>query len=210
MMSACMMAHLNTSGVHVPMWMASESPAIGWGVSPNYPKQEGTFFGNIIMTGNLASIGMPGVNAPVAYFCEGAGISAGVVAGRLTSGATNVPYKNPYGNQRRSARTRNGQTNAGPTSPGMTAPDGYKQACANGYCFQNGEPITVWRNPSYTPTFDAAYRYGLSPMASCRQVDRRRLQLDQQRHGRAAVRVDRTPMARSSAFRRTGRTGRSR
>ena len=48
----------------------------------------------------------------------------------------------------------------------MTAPDGYKQACANGYCFQNGEPITVWRNPSYTPTFDAAYRYGLAPMAS--------------------------------------------
>ena len=25
------------------------------------------------MTGNLSGIGMPGVNAPVAYFCEGAG-----------------------------------------------------------------------------------------------------------------------------------------
>ena len=48
----------------------------------------------------------------------------------------------------------------------MTAPDGYKQACANGYCFQNGEPITVWRNPSYTPTFDDTYRYSLAPMAS--------------------------------------------
>ena len=48
----------------------------------------------------------------------------------------------------------------------MTAPDGFKVACANNYCFQNGEPLTVWRNPSYTPMFDQAYRYGLSPMSS--------------------------------------------
>jgi glucosylceramidase len=48
----------------------------------------------------------------------------------------------------------------------MTAPDGFKQACANGYCFQAGEPITVWRNPSYVPTFDAAYRYSLQPMST--------------------------------------------
>jgi hypothetical protein len=52
----------------------------------------------------------------------------------------------------------------GPTSPGMTAPDGFKQACANGYCWQNGEPITVWRNPGYTPVFDGAYRYTFAPM----------------------------------------------
>ena len=75
----------------------SESPAIGWGVSPSYSKQEGTFFGNILQTGNLAALGMNAVNAPAAYFCEGAGISAGVVAGRLASGAENVPYVNPYG-----------------------------------------------------------------------------------------------------------------
>jgi hypothetical protein len=162
MVSACMMAHINTSGVHVPLWMTSEAPAIGWGVSSSYPKQEGTFFGNIIMTGNLASLGMPGVNAPAAYFCEGAGITAGVVAGRLTSGATNVPYKNPYGTNVKCVNS--GQTNAGPTSPGMTAPDGFKQACASGWCFQAGEPITVWRNPSYTPTFDTSYRYSLAPM----------------------------------------------
>ena len=171
MVSACMMAYINTAGVHVPMWLDSESPAIGWGVSPSYPKQEGTFFGNIMMTGNLTSIGMPNVNGPVAYFCEGAGISAGVVAGRLTSGAINVPYMNPYGTNVEVRRTAN-QTVPGPTSPGMTAPDGFKQACANSYCFQNGEPITVWRNPSYTPVFDAAYRYSLSPMsASGKSID---------------------------------------
>jgi hypothetical protein len=141
--------------------LASEAPAIGWGVSSRYPKQEGTFFGNIIMTGNLSGLGMPNVNAPVAYFCEGAGISAGAVAGRLTSGATNVPYRNPYGTNVKCVSSA--QAVAGPTSPGMNAPDGFKQACANGYCFQSGEPITVWRNPSYTPVFDAAYRYSLAP-----------------------------------------------
>jgi len=170
MLSACLMAHLNTSGVHVPLWMTSESPAVGWGTSPSYPKQEGTFFGNIIMTGNLSNLAMPNVNAPVAYFCEGAGISAGVVAGRLTSGASNVPYVNPYGTNVKCVDRLNGgsggNTNAGPTSAGMTAPDGFKQACANNYCFQNGEPITVWRNPSYTPTFDPVYRYDVSPMSS--------------------------------------------
>ena len=162
MLSACLMAHINTSGVHVPLWIDSESPAIGWGVSPSYPKQEGTFFGNIIMTGNLSNLAMPNVNAPVAYFCEGAGISAGVVAGRLTSGATNVPYTNPYGQNVKCVNTSS--VTAGPTSAGMTAPDGFKSACANGYCFQNGEPLTVWRNPSYTPVFDQAYRYSLAPM----------------------------------------------
>jgi hypothetical protein len=156
------MAHINTSGVHVPLWMDSESSVVGWGTSPNYPKQEGTFFGNIMMTGNLSNIGMPGVNAPVAYFCEGSGITAGVVAGRLTTGATNVPYKNPYGQNAKCAG--NGSVTPGPTSAGQSTPDGFKSACANGYCFQNGEPITVWRNPSYTPVFDGAYRYSLAPM----------------------------------------------
>jgi hypothetical protein len=164
MVSACMMAHINTSGVHVPLWMDSESPKIGWGVSPNYPKQEGTFFGNIIMTGNLSALSMPNVTAPVAYFCEGAGIAAGVVAGRLTTGATNVPYKNPYGTNVKC--TSSAQAVAGPTSPGQSAPDGFKQACAGNYCFQNGEPITVWRNPSYTPVFDSVYRYSLAPMSA--------------------------------------------
>ena len=164
MVSACMMAHINTSGVHVPLWIDSESTAIGWGVSPSYPKQEGTFFGNIIMTGNLSGLSMPNVNAPVAYFCEGAGISAGVVAGRLTSGATNVPYTNPYGQNVKCVNSS--QTTAGPTSAGQTAPDGFKVACANNYCFQNGEPLTVWRNPSYTPVFDAVYAYTLAPMSA--------------------------------------------
>jgi hypothetical protein len=164
LISACMMAHINTAGVNVPLWLASEAPQIGWGYSSSYPKQEGTFFGNIMMTGDLRNIGMAGVTGPVAYFCEGAGITAGVVAGRLTEGASNVPYKNPYGSN---VKCVNGQTAAGMKSTGgQTGPDGFKQACANGYCFQNGEPITVWRNPSYTPAFDGGYRYKIHPMSS--------------------------------------------
>jgi hypothetical protein len=163
-----MMAHINTSGVHVPLWLDSESPAIGWGTSASYPKQEGTFFGSMIMTGNLASLSMPNINAPVAYFCEGAGIAAGAVAGRLGSGQSGVPYVNPYGSNVKCSSV--GQVAAGPVSPGQSAPDGYKQACAHGYCFQNGEPVTVWRNPTYTPVFDPVYRYSLSPMSASGKV----------------------------------------
>ena len=60
--SACMMAHVNTSGVHVPLWLDSNDPAIGWGIDRvNYPMQEGTFFGDIIDTGPLTNIGKPSV-----------------------------------------------------------------------------------------------------------------------------------------------------
>ena len=41
MVSACMMAHINTAGVHVPLWMDSESTAIGWGVSSELPEAGG-------------------------------------------------------------------------------------------------------------------------------------------------------------------------
>jgi hypothetical protein len=79
-----------------------------------------------------------------------------------------VPYTNPYGQNAKCAGNQN--TTAGPTSAGQSAPDGFKSACANGYCFQNGEPITVWRNPSYTPIFDGAYRYSLAPMQTSGKV----------------------------------------
>src|SRR5204863_600948 len=131
------------------------------------PKQEGTFFGNIVMTGSLANnLGMPGVTAPAAFFCEGAGITAGVVAGRIGSGQSGAPYTNPYGANVQ-CQNSNGQAygdvcNNGNCAPGQ-APDGYKKACASNYCWQNGEPLTVWRNPNYVPTFDTVYAYDLQP-----------------------------------------------
>ena len=81
------------------------------------------------------------------------------------------PYKNPYGDQRQ-VRERAAPPSVGPTSPRQDRARRFKRACADGYCFQNGEPITVWRNPTYTPAFDAAYRYRLSPMsASGKSID---------------------------------------
>ena len=96
------MAHVNTAGVHVPIWLDSNDAAIGWGIDRvNYPMQEGTFFGDILDTGALTNIGKPTVTAPVAYYCDGAGFPAGangVVAGRLGANQTGAPYKNPFGN----------------------------------------------------------------------------------------------------------------
>ncbi|HMF41186.1 MAG TPA: hypothetical protein VKQ32_10840 [Polyangia bacterium] len=171
LISACFMAHINTSGVHVPLWLASESSTIGWSTdTTNYPYQEGTFFGNIMTTGNLSNLGMPNVTGPAAYFCEGAGISAGVVAGRLTVGAMyGAPYSNPYGTNVK-CQDRNGasgplHTNAADyTTNGV--PNGYKTACSSQYCWQNGETITVWRNPNYSPVFDTVYNYTIVPQAT--------------------------------------------
>ena len=60
--------------------------------------QEGTFFGDIIDTGALTTIGKPNVNGPVAYYCDGAGFPAGatgVVAGRLGANQSGSPYVEP-------------------------------------------------------------------------------------------------------------------
>jgi len=184
LISACFLAHINTSGVHVPLWLASESSTIGWSLDQtNYPSQEGTFFGNIMTTGNLSNLAMPQVTAPVAYFCEGAGINAGVVSGRLTVGAMyGAPYSNPFGTNRtcdsvdsnkgRSGPNGSHTNGSGPTANGYAntdpraIPNGYQAACTSAYCWQQGETITVWRNANYTPVFDTVYDYTLVPQAT--------------------------------------------
>jgi len=83
--SACVLAHVNTTGQHISLWMDSVNPALGWGRSANFPYQEGSFFGNIFH------------NPPVAYYCNGADYDYGVVPGRLGANQTNAPYKNPNG-----------------------------------------------------------------------------------------------------------------
>ena len=77
--------------------------AIGWGVDRvNYPMQEGTFFGDIIDTGPLTSLGKPNVDGPVAYYCDGAGFPAGASGvGRRPprrQPARARPTANPFGN----------------------------------------------------------------------------------------------------------------
>jgi hypothetical protein len=82
-MSACLLAHVNTSGVHIPIWLDSEG-AIGWGQSSSYPYQEGSFFGNIF------------VSPPVAQYCNGKDFDSATVPGRLGANA-NAPYRDPFG-----------------------------------------------------------------------------------------------------------------
>ena len=121
-MSACLLAHVNTSGVHIPIWLDSES-AIGWGQSTSFPYQEGSFFGNIF------------VNPPKAYFCNGKDFGSATVPGRLGAGQPNAPYLDPFGTPGlcasfctpSSVKTNN-------VADGLSA------------CFGYTHVVTVWRN----------------------------------------------------------------
>ena len=171
--SACMMAHVNTAGIHIPLWLDSGNGAIGWGVSPNFPYQEGTFFGNIFDTGSLSNTGKPNVSGPAGFYCDGVsfnGGSTGEVAGRLGSNQPGSPYSNPFGSGvqcQKAAGTVGYFSNGTGTScaGGTSCPDGYSKVEAPaGTPWSN--TITVWRNPSYTPVFDPAYRYTIQALST--------------------------------------------
>lgn len=83
--SACLMAHVNTSGQHIALMLDGDSPALGWGQDPSYPFQEGSFFGNLF------------TSPPEAYYCEGRDFKRGVVHGRIGADQNNAPYVDPGG-----------------------------------------------------------------------------------------------------------------
>ncbi len=120
-MSACLLAHVNTSGVHIPIWIDSEG-AIGWGQSTSYPYQEGSFFGNIF------------VNPPVARYCNGRDFDSATVPGRLGANA-NAPYSDPFGSP-------------GPCAGYCTASSSATNGVSDGYtsCQSYTHVVTVWRN----------------------------------------------------------------
>ena len=72
--TACMLAHVNTSGQHIALWLDGNNTAIGYGRNNLFPYQEGSFFGNIF------------ASPPQAYFCNGKDFELGVVPGRLGVG----------------------------------------------------------------------------------------------------------------------------
>ncbi|HEY6475150.1 MAG TPA: RICIN domain-containing protein, partial [Polyangia bacterium] len=181
--SACLMAHINTAGVHVPIWLDSNDTSIGWGVDrTNFPMQEGTFFGDILDTGPMNNLSKPTVIAPVAYYCDGAGFPAGlggIVAGRLGATQSGAPYGNPFGGLCQNVGSSVGQYSLGiggscpagsNADPQGGCPDGYKALTTNGNggVWQHG--ITVWRNPNYTPNFDPAYVYTMSPLGAAAMI----------------------------------------
>jgi hypothetical protein len=145
--SACLMAHLNTAGVQVPIWLASNTPGIGWGRSSSFPHMEGTFFGSVMATGGDGKV--------PAYFCEGAGFGNGIVPGRLGANLPSSAYRNPWG---AGAKCDNHCT---------------KHSSGDGYVECNGHtnPITVWRAASYNPVFDTGYRYTFTSTSSRLALD---------------------------------------
>jgi hypothetical protein len=123
--SACLMAHVNTAGAHIPLWLDAYNPNVGWGQSASYPHQEGSFFGNIF------------VSPPKAYYCNGKDFDQGVVPGRLGASQPGAPYVNPYtkGWGWKSTYCKDNCTSA----DNPHAADGYK-ACAG-----HNNVVTVFR-----------------------------------------------------------------
>jgi hypothetical protein len=129
--SACLMAHINTAGVHIPLWLDSPASAVGFGQSSDYPNQEGTYFGNLFSPN-------PTSGKIDAFYCNGPGFAASTVPGRLGAYQTNALYSNPFG------------TNALCASNCTAADspynhDGFKS------CKGYNTPLTVWRQPA--PSF---------------------------------------------------------
>ena len=83
LVSACMMAHVNTKGQHIGLWIVGSSPALGWGYTTDYPFQEGSFFGNIF------------VSPPVANYCNGSDFNSAVVPGRLGAQQVGLALQEP-------------------------------------------------------------------------------------------------------------------
>jgi hypothetical protein len=120
--SACMLALVNASGVHVPLWLMATNPVVGFGQNPAYPHQEGSFFGNLFL------------DTPQAFYCAGRDYRVNPVNGRIGSNLVDPTYTDRYGV---------GGACAGPgrctAADGSFARDGYK-ACSGW-----NNVVTVWR-----------------------------------------------------------------
>jgi hypothetical protein len=147
--SACLMAHVNTAGVHIPLWLVSPSAAIGWGQNSQYPNQEGTYFGNLFAPN-------PSTGSIDAFYCNGPSFTKSLVPGRLGANQTGSPYTNPFGP---------GAACAGhciaPDAPSQN--DGYQS------CLTYNTPVTVWRQNA--PAFDPAKTYRVSSSFSGKCID---------------------------------------
>ena len=131
--SACLLAHVNTAGVHIPIWIVGQNTGLGWGQSATFPNQEGTFFGNIFTTNEAAHTD--------AYYCEGPGFDKSVVDGRIGSAQTGAPYRDMFAS---GYCNYNGCVASDTTTNGVA--DGYK-ACVmgDGAMTAWNQLVTVWR-----------------------------------------------------------------
>jgi hypothetical protein len=136
--SACLLAHVNTAGVHVPIWIVGQNAGLGWGQSAAYPNQEGTFFGNIFTTNEAGHTD--------AYYCQGPGFDKSVVDGRIGSAQVGAPYRDMFAS---GYCNYNGCLASDIATNGV--PDGYKVcSMGDGAMSTWNQLVTVWRdNKSY-------------------------------------------------------------
>jgi hypothetical protein len=147
-----MMALVNTTGVHVPLWLTSPMPEIGWGQNASYPDMEGAFFGNIFVVDSSGKV--------PAYFCEGE-THLGLVPGRIGADQTDSPYQNPWGDG--GLCSNHCSTSGVPRDDGQT--DGFSS------CKGYAHVITVWRNADFKPQFDPDTKYSIKNLHSGKVID---------------------------------------
>jgi hypothetical protein len=135
--SACLLAHVNTSAIHVPLWIVSGHPSVGWGQDPEFPNHEGSFFGNVFMMG---AHGTDPAKAPM-YYCTGPKYNVNAPSGRIGSSQTNPPYVDPWG------------SNASCNDVSRCAAADYPNG-SHGFKSCNGwnNVVTVWRQSTPTTT----------------------------------------------------------
>ena len=146
MISACMMAHINSSGTHIPLWMDSPD-SVGWGTSPAFPTREGTYFGQFMVTNSAYNID--------AYYCNGPGADQNVVPGRLGANQGSVPYANAWPTSAGfDGMCETSHIDKNKVDHGKCVPhssngviDGDSSCTLNNTTFNH--PLTVWRGATY-------------------------------------------------------------
>jgi hypothetical protein len=159
-LSGALLAHVNNSGLHVGIWLVGPDAGIGWGTSPDFPYQEGTYFGNLFANN------MPG------NYCTGKNMGAGDAKGRLGSPfGNNASIMNaPYGWQYDNASHQNVPSycvNTMTPANGCTAQNEGFSSCADpapaapytaGHRWTH--PVTVYRNFEPTMLFKICNKNG--------------------------------------------------
>jgi hypothetical protein len=141
---------VNTAGIHVPLWLVAQNAAVGWGQDPEFPNQEGAFFGNVFTAGAHGT----DPNTVAAFYCMGTKYNVNPPEGRLGSTQTGTPYANPFGSANAFCATN--YRCAASDTPHQA--DGFK-AC-NGW----NNVVTVWRQNTTAGTtvsggMGAGYRW---------------------------------------------------
>ena len=150
--SACMIALVNTAGSHIPLWIVAENPAVGWALNPDYPNQEGSFFGNIFVKGAHGT----DQSKVAAYYCNGVAYNVDTVPGRIGANQVNAPYTDPYVNGPYGADT------TGFCAPNCAASDYPYQESGYKACSGWNNVITTYRRAATDGTITQSGPDGLT------------------------------------------------